>query len=63
MNTINKPMSATNLILCLSGDMEIYPGLLVETIKEDPDLMRVIRSYGAGDFTYEQVLNTLADYF
>jgi hypothetical protein len=63
MNTQYKPMSATNLILCLSGEMEIDPGLLVETIKEDPDLMRVIRSYGAGDFTYEQVLNTLADYF
>jgi hypothetical protein len=63
MNTQYKPMSATNLILCLSGEMEIDPGLIMETIKEDPDLMRVIRSYGAGDFTYEQVLNTLADYF
>ena len=63
MNTQYKPMSATNLILCLSGEMEIDPGLIVETIKEDSDLLRVIRSYGAGDFTYEQVLNTLADYF
>jgi len=63
MNTQYKPMSATNLILCLSGEMEIDPGLIMETIKEDPDLMRVIRSYGAGDFTYEQVLDTLADYF
>jgi hypothetical protein len=63
MNTQYKPMSATNLILCLSGEMEIDPGLIVETIKEDPDLMRVIRSYGAGDFTYERVLDTLADYF
>jgi hypothetical protein len=63
MTTINKPMSATNLILCLSGEMEIDPGLLVETIKGDSDLMRVIRSYGAGDFTYSQVLDTLGDYF
>lgn len=63
MTTQYKPMSATNLILCLSGEMEIDPGLIVETIKQDPDLMRVIRSYGAGDFTYEQVLDTLADYF
>jgi hypothetical protein len=63
MNTQYKPMSATNLILCLSGEMEIDPGLIVQTIKEDTDLMRVIRSYGAGDFTYEQVLDTLADYF
>lgn len=63
MITHDKPMRSTHLILCLSGDMEIDPGLIVETIKEDPDLMRVIRSYGAGDFTYAQVLDTLADYF
>ena len=56
-------MSATNLVLCLSGEMEIDPGLLVETIKGDPDLMRIIKSYGAGDFTYDQVLDTLGDYF
>jgi hypothetical protein len=56
-------MSATNLILYLSGEMEIDPGLLVETIREDSDLMRVLKSYGAGDFTYSQVLDTLADYF
>ena len=58
----DKPMSSTHLILCLSGDMEIDPSLIVETIKEDPDLMRVMRSYGAGDFTYEQVLDTVKDY-
>lgn len=63
MITRDKPMSSTHLILCLSGDMEIDPGLIVETIKEDPDLVRVIRSYSAGDFTYAQVLDTLADYF
>jgi hypothetical protein len=63
MNTISKPMSATNLILCLAGELEIDPGLLVETIKEESDLMRVVRSYGEGDFTYAEVLDTLADYF
>ena len=63
MTTISKPMSATNLILCLSGELEIDPGLLVETIKGESDLMRVVRSYGAGDFTYGQGLETLADYF
>lgn len=63
MITHDKPMSSTHLILCLSGDMEIDPGLIVETIKEDQDLMRVVRSYGAGDFTYAQVLDSLADYF
>jgi hypothetical protein len=63
MTTISKPMSATSLILCLSGELEIDPGLIVETIKEEEDLMRVVRSYGAGDLTYGQVLETLADYF
>lgn len=63
MTTQYKPMSADNLILCLAGDMEIDPALIVETIKEDSDLMRVVKSYGAGDFTYTQVLDTLADYF
>ena len=63
MTTISKPMSATSLILCLSGELEIDPGLLVEAIKGESDLMRVVRSYGEGDFTYGQVLETLADYF
>jgi len=63
MTTQYKPMSSTNLILCLSGELEVDPGLLVETIKEDSDLLRVVRSYGAGDLTYESVLDTLADYF
>ena len=63
MSTLSKPMSATNLILCLSGELEVDPGLLVETIKEEEDLLRVVRSYGAGDFTYAEVLDTLADYF
>jgi hypothetical protein len=63
MTTISKPMSATNLILCLSGDLGVEPGLLVETIREEEDLLRVTRSYGAGDLTYGQVLETLADYF
>lgn len=63
MNTLSKPMSATNLILCLSGELEIDPGLIVETIKGESDLMRVVRSYGAGDLSYESVLDTLNDYF
>lgn len=59
----NKPMSAVNLIACLSGELLVDPALLVETIKEDQDLLRVVRSYGAGDFTYEQVLDILKDIF
>jgi len=62
MNT-TKPMSAVNLIQCLAGEMLVDPALMVETIKEDQDLLRVVRSYGAGDFTFEQVLDTIKDYF
>ena len=63
MTTLSKPMSAQNLILCLSGDLLVDPALLVETIREDQDLLRVVKSYGAGDFTYEQVLDTVKDFF
>jgi len=57
------PMSASNLILKLSGELLIDPALLVETIKEEEDLRRVMRSYSAGDFTYADVLDTVKDYF
>lgn len=69
MTTISKPMSATNLILCLSGDLGVDPSILMESIQEERDfqelgdITRLIKSYGAGDLTYESVLDTLADYF
>jgi hypothetical protein len=56
-------MSPTVLIQCLAGELLVDPALLVETIEEEEDLRRVIKSYRAGDFTYEQVLDTLNDYF
>jgi hypothetical protein len=58
-----KLMTAQQLILCLAGELEIYPALLVEAIQQDEDLRRLIKSYTYGDFTYAQVLDTLADYF
>ena len=60
---MNKPMSAVNLIQCLAGDLLVDPALMVETIREDQDLLRVVRSYGAGDFTYADVLDTVKDFF
>ena len=62
MSTISKPMGAVNLIACLAGDLLTDPALLVETIQEDSDLLRVVRSYRDGDFTYDQVLDTIKDY-
>lgn len=63
MTTQYKPLNSTMLILCLSGDLCVDPDLLVETIGEDQDLRRVIRSYAHGDFTYGEVLDTLKDIF
>jgi hypothetical protein len=60
---MSAPMSAVALISCLSGELLVDPALIVETIKGDEDLSRVIRSYGKGDFTYAQVLDTVSDYF
>jgi len=60
---MNKVMSAKDLILCLSGELLVDPALLVETIREEEDLLRVMRSYSAGDFTYVDVLDTIKDFF
>ena len=60
---MTKVMSAKDLILCLSGELLVDPALLVETIREEEDLTRLVRSYGAGDFTYEEVKDTLKDFF
>ena len=57
-----KPMSAVQLISCLSGELLIDPALVLETIKGDADLLRVVKSYRAGDLSYFHVLDTLSDY-
>ena len=58
MNTV---MSAKNLILCLSGELLVDPALLLEIVKGEEEALRVIRSYGAGDLTYSQVIDTLKE--
>ena len=47
-----KPMSAVQLIASLAGELLIAPALIVETIKENEDLLRVVKSYAAGDLSY-----------
>jgi len=56
-------MSAVSLIQCLAGDLLVDPALVMETIKEEQDLVRVIRSYRLGDLTYSDVLDTVKDFF
>jgi hypothetical protein len=55
------PMSAGDLIASLAGELLVEPALLLEIVKEDQDALRVIRSYGAGDLTYSQVIDTLKE--
>ena len=57
------PMSAGDLIASLAGELLVDPALLLEIVKGEEEALRVIRSYGAGDFTYSQVLDTIKDLF
>jgi len=58
---VNTVMSAKDLILCLSGELLVDPALLLEIVKGEEEALRVIRSYGAGDLTYSQVIDTLKE--
>jgi hypothetical protein len=53
---MKKPMSAENLILCLCGELFTDPNGLVDLIKEDEETRAIVRLYGQGKATYDQVL-------
>ncbi len=57
---MNKPMSATNLIQCLAGELLTDPSLLVETIKEDEETLALVRRYGKGEEDYAKVLERVS---
>ena len=50
-----RPMSAPMLIACLAGEMFSHPDFIIEAIKEDPDTLTLVRQYGRGLATYEEV--------
>lgn len=52
---MSKPMSAVSLISCLAGEIGSLPDLIVEAIKEDSEVLALVRQYGKGGATYEQV--------
>jgi hypothetical protein len=54
-------MSAGDLIASLAGELLVDPALLLEIVKGEEEALRVIRSYGAGDLTYSQVIDTLKE--
>jgi hypothetical protein len=63
MKTTDKPLDVVSLIQCLAGELLVDPAILFETIKEEEDLQRIIRSYRLGDFTYYEVLDSFNDCF
>jgi len=55
-------ISSSHLIQLLAGDLEIYPALLVEHIQESEDLKRILRSYRSGEYTYDEVVETVKEF-
>lgn len=55
MSTQAKPMGAVMLVSCLAGEFFTHPGLLVEIIKEDEEALAIVRQYGKGLASYEEV--------
>lgn len=49
------PMSAPMLIQCLAGEMYSHPEMILEAIREDQDTLSLVRRYGRGLATYEEV--------
>lgn len=49
------PMSAVSLVSCLAGEMLADPALIVEAIKEDEEVLALVRQYGKGLASYEEV--------
>ena len=53
-------MSAPMLIQCLAGELYTDPALLVETIREDDSALAIVRQYGRGRATYEEVRDAVS---
>lgn len=57
---MTKPMSAPDLIQCLAGELLTDPALLVEAIREEESALAIVRQYGRGQISYEEVLNAVS---
>lgn len=57
---MSKPMSAVSLISCLAGELYTDPALLVESIKEEESVLSLVRAYGKGGATYQEVLEAVS---
>lgn len=54
-------MSAPMLVQCLAGEFLCDPALLVEAIKEEESALAIVRQYGKGLATYEEVKATISE--
>jgi hypothetical protein len=52
---MNKVMSAPDLVQCLAGEAYTLPELALDRLKSEPDLLALVRRYGKGLATYEEV--------
>ena len=59
-SVMSKPMSAPMLIQCLAGELYTDPALLVESIKEEESVLSIVRAYGRGEETYQNVLEAVS---
>lgn len=59
---MSKVMSAPDLVQCLAGEAYTLPALALETIKSEPDLLALVRQYGKGRATYEEVKELFSHY-
>lgn len=50
-----RPMSAEMLVRCLAGEMYALPEMILEAIREDEETLALVRRYGRGLATYEEV--------
>lgn len=53
-------MSAPDLIQCLAGELLTDPALLVEAIREEESALAIVRQYGRGQISYEEVRDAVS---
>lgn len=50
-------MSTIELLESIAGELNTLPDLLLEAIREDEGAVELVREYGIGNSTYEDILN------
>lgn len=50
-------MSTVELLESVAGELNTLPALLFEAIREDEGAVELVREYGRGNSTYEDVLD------